>query len=580
MYRWLRKSLFGLVLCAFVSKGAAAGELASRLTAAAGADTLAVIRAENLDATLKKADRFGQIFSAQISAMFPLVAPMIVGQIDLTRPITVVVASPKKYAAGVPVSAAMVCTARDANALIAALGAAGTAADGITPLKSTSGTEEFAAADGQDVIVSSSRDLVAAALKASPVPEARPGVHGDLTAHVPVAHVLALYADEIAQAKQKALDSLQNAPNQSGMSPEGLKALMTLYLEWAQSLGSQVEDLGIGLEMDGGELVLHHRLQPVAGSKLEAFFRAQTPPAENLLANLPTDAAIRMGASLRFTPELIDAYVSALDSLMSLAHNASPQATPIPLPDFNEVRPKIQSFLQMLGPRIAVAVLSPDPAKPGMRMIEYVDSSKPQEFGAKTEEMFNLWSPGLSALYARLGMVAEMHVGRVDQPDMPAGTYEMSFKFPGLNEQQKEAFMKLYGTPGIQIFMAPVEHGVVVAFGQDSSALLSQAAQAFKAPAGPAAAELPKLPGALVAAMVFDLPQYMKMVFGFMPPEQREKAQGELNEFFQTPQTMVMAASVEGTVVHAQCRYPLEATLKAVKAVSDAKKRAAMQPTP
>ena len=57
----LRWTLLTTILGLGTAQSAVAGDLAAKLASAAGTDTIAVVHVPNLDATLKKADRIGQL---------------------------------------------------------------------------------------------------------------------------------------------------------------------------------------------------------------------------------------------------------------------------------------------------------------------------------------------------------------------------------------------------------------------------------------------------------------------------------------------------------------------------------------
>src|SRR5678810_659848 len=105
----LRWALLTTTLGVVLASSAGAADLAAKLATAAGSDTIAVVHIANLDAMLKKADRIGQVFNAQVSAMFPLIAPGVIGRIDLTQPITAVFVTPKKYTPSGPLAGGLVC---------------------------------------------------------------------------------------------------------------------------------------------------------------------------------------------------------------------------------------------------------------------------------------------------------------------------------------------------------------------------------------------------------------------------------------------------------------------------------------
>jgi hypothetical protein len=572
MTRWLRSVVAGLVLGLVADSPAGAGELAHKLAAAAGPDTIAVIHAENFDATLKKADRFGEVYSAQVSAMFPLLAPMIIGQIDLTRPITALVANPKKYMASDNAPpAALVCTAREAQALFRGFGTAGTAEEGVTAYTAPSGKEMYGAVAGQEVLIASSRELAAAVLKAAPSPGGLPKVRGDIQARVPVADLLKLYAEEIQASKEKMFQAIQEeAPQQQQeLTPEAMTAMLGMYFEWLDGVGRQIGEVGLGLEMDGGELVVHQRVEPVAGSRFEAMLKAQVPPAPVLLGGLPEDAPIRVGVSLRFSQELLDAYLAMFDVLKALSASLKEQATPVPMPNLDEMRPKVEAILKAMGPRIAGAVLASEPGKPALRLAYLFDHQNPEQFGQLTEEFSKLWMGGISELYKRIGMPMEMRFGPLSDPEAPAGTYEMYFSMPNLPQDQAEAFKRLYGDTALRVLFAPAGKQLVAVFGPDGVAMLKEWITRFSEPPAAEAAGLPQMPGARVAAAVFDLPAYMRMIFNLMPPEQAAGATEAMGAFLNTPQSLVMSASVEGSVLHGQVRYPLETTLKSIKSATD-----------
>src|SRR5687767_11226974 len=123
-----------LVLNLLLSAEPAAGrDLASRLAIAAARDEVIVTaRVPRLSRLLEKADRFGAPFSAQFTALFPLVAPNVFrssapAQLDLVWPITFLLVAPKDS----PVRFAYTAGARNAQAFLQGLGKPGSTQEGV-----------------------------------------------------------------------------------------------------------------------------------------------------------------------------------------------------------------------------------------------------------------------------------------------------------------------------------------------------------------------------------------------------------------------------------------------------------------
>ena len=580
MSRWLRRLPLVFLAGALAASAASAGELADKLVAAAGPDVLAVVRVDNLDATLKKADRFGEVYSAQISAMFPLIAPGIIGQIDLTQPIALVLVNPKKYPAATPVAGGVVCTARAAAGLIAGLGTAGTAADGITPITTAGGKQSYAASLGQEVLVSDSRELVVAAMAATAAAEPPPSVKGDIRVHVPAAGVLKLYGQDLVAARQAMLAAMSMAQTNNGMSAEGLKAVIGMEFDWMEALGRQTQDVGFGVELDGGDLVIHQRLQPIAGSALEAFLKSQLPPAASLLGGLPEDGVMRFGFSLRPSPQLLDAYMSMLDAFRTM-QPAEAGATPVPLPDAAELRPKLEAFLKNMGPRIAGAVLAPAAGKTGLRFVETVEYADPDGFGPLMDQMMKTWGPGLKDLYRKMGIESDIRVGPATDPGLPAGSVRdgvLVHESARGAERGVHAALRRSRVPD-RVCAGDEERRGGVRSGQHrpGEGVGRPSERAARSRSAGSAGSARRAGRGVHSGSA----GYMNMIFALMPPEQGDKARESMAGFLKVKLQMVMAASIEGSVVHAQTRYPLLATLQAVKASADeAKRGGAPHPAP
>jgi hypothetical protein len=554
-------ALAALLLCA-AARPAAADDLAARLAAGAGDDALLVGLVPELGALLKKADRLGEPFSAQVSAMFPLFAPNLfrssqAAQLDLAQPLSFVLVRPQKHSTAF----AYAGTARDPAAFLGGLGQAGASEGGITEYSGAAGTLYGAPSGQQQVLVSDSRELLARVLAARPAPELLPEVAGDVRIRVPVARLLRLYAADIARTRARMLSSLAQAPSQQGLDPKAMAAMYSAYLDMLQQLGAQLESTGVGIGLEGGDLLVRNTLHPLAGSKLEGYLRAQGPPEGDLLAGLPKDGVLLMGAYLKTTPELMDAYMAMLDIL-----TAGDARLPAPL------RQRIAELLHGFGPRYGAVLLAGDASQATMRMVQYFDHTQPEQFGPTAAEILQPLAAAIEKLYADLGMGLSFEIGPAEDAGLPAGTYRTSMTFKDLPAEQKPIFEAMYGGTSVASYFVPVPGRIVFTMGPDAAELAAEWTQRLSAAAlPPSGRELPAEPGgtAPVFVMLIDLAGYARTILAAMPAEARSVLERPVQAFQQTAQEMSVLGFVRGPVAELVTRYPLEKTLQAVKAAQN-----------
>jgi hypothetical protein len=569
-------AVLGIVLC-----GAPAWphELAGRLAVAVANEQIVAAHAANVIDLLKKADRYGQPFSAQFSALFPLFGPRVfrssqMRALDLAWPVHFYLVASKDS----PVRFAYTAGAIDPAAFLGGLGTPGLTRDGVTSYLAPGGITFYGAALGPEVLVSDRRDLALAALQA-PASAPEPGPEGDLELDIAVARLLALDAEKIESSKSEFFQRLESLHSQPGISPKEMRTFYELDFLLAETLGRQIGRLGLSVELDGPDGVLRARVEPLPGSALGRFVAAQTGLSDVSLVHVPNDAVLALGLSFVSTPDLVDGLVAMLDPAGELGPRQQPEAPsagpddlppgtePTPPPRVGaELRRRYQEFYGGLGPELSILLLPPLEGKAGLRTVTVAGYREPEQFVPRLQGLVAEVLPFLVSFYRELGWTFDMWLTRSLPTQMPEGTWQIEMRFAGLSDTQRAIFEALYGGPEMRAFVRPVGGRVLAVTGPDSTELMRDwsgrlSAAPVRAPAGG------QPPGGLRLALGFvDVPAYLKLGVGLLSRPGAGGAGQALEAALGERQQLFVEARTDGKSVRLELRYPLEAALRAYKA--------------
>jgi hypothetical protein len=190
---------------------------------------------------------------------------------------------------------------------------------------------------------------------------------------------------------------------------------------------------------------------------------------------------------------------------------------------------------------------------------------EPEQLVARLRALVPEVLPRLTRFYRELGWTFDMWLAASLPTEMPEGTWQLEMRFAGLSAEQRAIFDELYGGPQMRVYLRPVGSRVVVATGPDAGELMREWVGRLEA-AGP-----PRPPGAVVpgrsrlALGFVDVPAYLRMGLG-LPDSDPGPAWNALLSALGPRQDLWIEATTDGRSVHLELRYPLEATLRALRA--------------
>ena len=503
----------GFALAAVLSVRADARELAARLATAVATEQIVAAHAPNVVDLLKKADRYGQPFSAQFSAMFPLFGPRVfrsaqMRSLDMAWPVDFYLVAPRDS----PVRFAYTAGATDPQAFLAGLGKAGPVQDGVASYLAPGGATFFGASLGSEVLVSDRRELALAALHATPAVDRLVRPEGDLELDLSPAPLLSIYAVRIDLAEADFFQRLESLHNEPGISPKEMRTFYAVDFLLAEALCRQVGRFALSFELDGPDGVLRARVEALPGTSLSRFLAAQTGLPDVSIVHVPRDAVAAMGLSFVATPELVGALVALLDPNVELGAPPAeappadtedvlpgPEATPT-VPVGAELRRHYQAFYGALGPSASVVVLPALAGQAGVRSVTVFDYREPDQFVPRLQGLVLEVLPFLVSFYRDLGWTFDMWLSASLPAEMPEGTWQLETRFAGMSDEQRHILEAMYGGPKMRVYLRPVGRRVVAVTGPDAGALMREWSGRLEGAAASGAGVAPSGPGAGVAA--------------------------------------------------------------------------------
>jgi hypothetical protein len=183
-------------------------------------------------------------------------------------------------------------------------------------------------------------------------------VEGDVALQIRPAAVMEAFSPQISEKMDLALKSNPNAP------PEAA-AMGALYIRGYMAVAKQMDEFTLGLGVADGNLNIHMRVAPVAGSTFGKWFETvKAPAAAAAVVNLP-GALYAETANLGDLNLLAPAYFRYLEELMK----AMPQQLGA---DFTKTYLENEkAYLAQMSGDFGMALLTPTKENP-VRLVEYV----------------------------------------------------------------------------------------------------------------------------------------------------------------------------------------------------------------
>ena len=211
-------------------------------------------------------------------------------------------------------------------------------------------------------------------------------VEGDVAVQIRPATLVEAFAPQIAEQ----MDQAFKAP---GLPPEAA-AMGELYLNTYLSAAKQLDEVVLGLGVASGNVNIHSRVAPVAGTTLARWMASlQTPAAAAGVVALPEALAVET-INVGNLDLLAPAYFRFVEQIMK----AMPASTPSPEAFARYMENEKACYAQLAGD-FGIALLPPATNAP-LRLAEYVALKDPSVLRSRMPEMIQSANDILKAAFA------------------------------------------------------------------------------------------------------------------------------------------------------------------------------------
>lgn len=268
-------------------------------------------------------------------------------------------------------------------------------ADGILHLTAPDGSdlawdEAYILKKGATLIAGmNAEDVRKTALAMDALPPILPA-EGDVAWQIRPAAMLKAYQPQI----QKSIAMMVKAPN---MEPEAA-AFMELYMRGYLALARQVDELTMGIGLADGNLNLHTRMAPVAGSTLSKWIGTiRTPTATVSAINLPGALLAEAGHMGDFNL-IAPAYFRYMDEVMKLM----PAKAGLGAEAMKSYMETAQAAYAQMNGDFAFALLPPTKGNP-LRLVEYISLKDSTALRALAKQGVQSANEMIQQMFAEMG---------------------------------------------------------------------------------------------------------------------------------------------------------------------------------